>query len=168
MSTRFQVPRCQMCRFTCHAALLFNRYPDMGINPYYLLLPISINDGYPSQSLLCKLWHDNQNILFPAISLGSHAMIACFSSLLQKIQCLPIKILYISLIDTYQIKVIDNLARKARTQQMRNFIYLDSFILILTCISDFKGPITIRRTAIPSMLVNFSTFAFLLNFSFMK
>ena len=27
----------------------------------------------------------------------------------------------------------------------------------------FKGSITIRRTAIPSMLVNFSTFAFLLN-----
>ena len=31
-----------------------------------------------------------------------------------------------------------------------------------------KGPITIRRTAIPRMVVNFSTFAFLLNFSFMK
>ena len=32
----------------------------------------------------------------------------------------------------------------------------------------FKGSITIRRTAIPSMWVNFSTFAFLLNFSIMK
>ena len=32
----------------------------------------------------------------------------------------------------------------------------------------YKGSITIRRTAIPGMLVNFSTFAFLLNFSFMK
>ena len=31
-----------------------------------------------------------------------------------------------------------------------------------------KGSITIRRTAIPSMVVNFSTSAFLLNFSFMK
>ena len=31
-----------------------------------------------------------------------------------------------------------------------------------------KGSITIRRTAIPSMLVIFSTFAFLLNYSFMK
>ena len=31
-----------------------------------------------------------------------------------------------------------------------------------------KGSITIRRTAILSMVVNFSTFAFLLNFSFMK
>ena len=31
-----------------------------------------------------------------------------------------------------------------------------------------KGSITIRRIAIPSMLVNFSTFAFLLNFSIMK
>ena len=31
-----------------------------------------------------------------------------------------------------------------------------------------KGSITIRRTAIPSMLVNFSTFTFLLNVSFMK
>ena len=30
------------------------------------------------------------------------------------------------------------------------------------------GSITIRRTAIPSMLVHFSTFEFLLNFSFMK
>ena len=32
----------------------------------------------------------------------------------------------------------------------------------------YKGSITIRRTAIPSMVVNFSTFVFLLNFSFMK
>ena len=31
-----------------------------------------------------------------------------------------------------------------------------------------EGPITIRRTPLPSFLVNFSTFAFLLNFSFMK
>ena len=31
-----------------------------------------------------------------------------------------------------------------------------------------EGSITIRRTAIPSNLVNFSTFAFLLNFSFLK
>ena len=31
-----------------------------------------------------------------------------------------------------------------------------------------EGSITIRRTAIPSMLVNFSTFAFLLNVSFIK
>ena len=31
-----------------------------------------------------------------------------------------------------------------------------------------KGPLTIRRTPHPSFLVNFSTFAFLLNFSFMK
>ena len=31
-----------------------------------------------------------------------------------------------------------------------------------------KGPITIRLTPLPSFLVNFSTFAFLLNFSFMK
>ena len=36
------------------------------------------------------------------------------------------------------------------------------------CIAIGKESITIRRTAIPSMLVNFSTFAFLLNFSFMK
>ena len=34
--------------------------------------------------------------------------------------------------------------------------------------SIFKGSITIRHPAIPSMVVNFSTFAFLLNFSFMK
>ena len=33
---------------------------------------------------------------------------------------------------------------------------------------DRKGPITIRRTPLPTFLVNFSTFAFLLNFSFMK
>ena len=33
---------------------------------------------------------------------------------------------------------------------------------------NFKGPITIRRTPLPTFLVNFSTFAFLLNFSFMK
>ena len=31
-----------------------------------------------------------------------------------------------------------------------------------------KGSITVRRKAIPSILVNFSTFAFLLNFSIMK
>ena len=31
-----------------------------------------------------------------------------------------------------------------------------------------KGPITIRRAPLPTFLVNFSTFAFLLNFSFMK
>ena len=31
-----------------------------------------------------------------------------------------------------------------------------------------KGPITIRRTPLPTFLVNFSTFAFLWNFSFMK
>ena len=34
--------------------------------------------------------------------------------------------------------------------------------------SKVKGSITIRRRAIPSMLVNFSTFAFSLTFSFMK
>ena len=31
-----------------------------------------------------------------------------------------------------------------------------------------KGPITIRRTHLPTFLVNLSTFAFLLNFSSMK
>ena len=31
-----------------------------------------------------------------------------------------------------------------------------------------EGPITIRRTPLPTFLVNFSTFAFLLNYSFMK
>ena len=31
-----------------------------------------------------------------------------------------------------------------------------------------KGSITIRQTAIPSMLVNFSTFTFLLNVSFLS
>ena len=31
-----------------------------------------------------------------------------------------------------------------------------------------KGSITIRRMAFPNMLVNFSSFAFLLNFTFMK
>ena len=31
-----------------------------------------------------------------------------------------------------------------------------------------KGPLTIRRTLLPTCLVNFSTFAFLLNFSFIK
>ena len=31
-----------------------------------------------------------------------------------------------------------------------------------------KEPLTIRRTLLPSFLVNFSTFAFLFNFSFMK
>ena len=31
-----------------------------------------------------------------------------------------------------------------------------------------KGPLTIRCTPLPSFLVNFSTFAFLLNFSFIK
>ena len=33
---------------------------------------------------------------------------------------------------------------------------------------EFQGPLTIRRTPLPSFLINFSTFAFLLNFSFMK
>ena len=43
--------------------------------------------------------------------------------------------------------------------------------LILTSDRDYKfckGPITIRRTLLPSFLVYFSTFAFFFNFSFMK
>ena len=32
----------------------------------------------------------------------------------------------------------------------------------------YEGPITIRRTPLPTFLVNFSTFAFLLNFLFMR
>ena len=43
-----------------------------------------------------------------------------------------------------------------------------SLAIISYSFDDFKGSIMIRRTAIPSMLVNFSTFEFLLNFSLMK
>ena len=45
-----------------------------------------------------------------------------------------------------------------------NFQIIKPFIHTLKV----QGSITIRRTAIPSMLVNFSTFTFLLNVSFMK
>ena len=39
---------------------------------------------------------------------------------------------------------------------------------VLVDLKKLKGPLTIRRTPLPTFLVNFSTFAFLLNISFMK
>ena len=50
----------------------------------------------------------------------------------------------------------------------QNMFHKHSNHLVFTERYTIKGSITIRRTAIPSMLVNFSTFAFLVNFSFMK
>ena len=46
--------------------------------------------------------------------------------------------------------------------------FLIRFRQVPLCRYECKGPITIRRTPLPTFLVNFSTFAFLLNFSFMK
>ena len=41
-------------------------------------------------------------------------------------------------------------------------------LLLQVILNRCNGPLTIRRTLLPSFLVNFSTFAFLFNFSFLK